>query len=188
LAVLFIATSAPSEAVIFDKFTARVPDVVIVPPLSPVPQVTLVIVPSLFAFAGISTEFKGDRGIKSKPVPGPHLVYGFLTTSPNAIVEPIMPVILKTDEERDMLAIALAIVLSIGAEIARHTRSPQVSDSPAAFVDSCRGHRANVGADARAGTEPQSPAFGFGSVAVSEDRATRRTDEKGPGGLKEWKF
>ena len=37
---------------------------------------------------------------------GPHLVHGFLTTSPNAIVEPIhskvMPVILTTDEERDV--------------------------------------------------------------------------------------
>jgi hypothetical protein len=36
----------------------------------------------------------------------PHLVYGFLTTQPNAIVEPIhlkaMPVILKADEERDV--------------------------------------------------------------------------------------
>jgi len=34
------------------------------------------------------------------------LVYGFLTTSPNAIVEPIrpkaMPVILTTDEEREV--------------------------------------------------------------------------------------
>ena len=43
---------------------------------------------------------------KTKPVPGPHLVYGFLTTSPNAVVEPIhpkaMPVILKTNEERDI--------------------------------------------------------------------------------------
>jgi putative SOS response-associated peptidase YedK len=39
----------------------------------------------LFAFAGIWTEFRGDRGTKSKPIPGPHLVYGFLTTSPNAI-------------------------------------------------------------------------------------------------------
>jgi putative SOS response-associated peptidase YedK len=33
-------------------------------------------------------------------------VYGFLTTSPNAIVEPIhpkaMPVVLTTDEERDV--------------------------------------------------------------------------------------
>lgn len=38
----------------------------------------------LFCFAGIWTEFKGDRGTKSKPIPGPHLVYGFLTTSPNA--------------------------------------------------------------------------------------------------------
>ena len=60
----------------------------------------------LFAFAGIWTEFKGDRGTKSKSIPGPHLVYGFLTTSPNAVVEPIhekaMPVILTTDEERDI--------------------------------------------------------------------------------------
>ncbi len=60
----------------------------------------------LFAFAGIWTEFKGDRGTKSKPMPGPHLVYGFLTTAPNAVVQPIhpkaMPVILTTDEERDV--------------------------------------------------------------------------------------
>jgi putative SOS response-associated peptidase YedK len=59
----------------------------------------------LFCFAGIWTEFKGDRGTKSKPIPGPHLVYGFLTTAANAVVEPIhpkaMPVILTTDEERD---------------------------------------------------------------------------------------
>jgi hypothetical protein len=39
----------------------------------------------LTAFAGVWTEFKGDRGTKSKPIPGPHLVYGFLTTAPNAI-------------------------------------------------------------------------------------------------------
>jgi putative SOS response-associated peptidase YedK len=46
------------------------------------------------------------RGTKSKPIPGPHLVYGFLTTTPYAVVEPIhpkaMPVILTTDEERDV--------------------------------------------------------------------------------------
>jgi putative SOS response-associated peptidase YedK len=56
----------------------------------------------LFAFGGIWAEFKGDRGTKSKPIPGPHLVYGFLTTAPNAVVEPIhpkaMPVILATPE------------------------------------------------------------------------------------------
>jgi putative SOS response-associated peptidase YedK len=60
----------------------------------------------LTCFAGIWTEFEGDRGTKSKPVPGPHLVYGFLTTAPNAVVEPIhpkaMPVILTTDDERDV--------------------------------------------------------------------------------------
>ena len=57
----------------------------------------------LFAFAGIWTEFKGGRGTKSKPIPDPHLVFGFLTTAPNAIVEPIhpkaIPVILSTQEE-----------------------------------------------------------------------------------------
>ena len=51
------------------------------------------------------TEFRGDRGTESKPVPGSHLVYGFLTTAPNAIVEPIhpkaLPVILTTAEEYD---------------------------------------------------------------------------------------
>jgi putative SOS response-associated peptidase YedK len=43
------------------------------------------------AEAGIWTEFNGNRGTKSKPIPGPHVVYGFLTTSPNASVEPIHP-------------------------------------------------------------------------------------------------
>ena len=42
----------------------------------------------------------------SKPIPGPHLVYGFLTTAPDAVVEPIhpkaMPMILTTEEERDV--------------------------------------------------------------------------------------
>jgi hypothetical protein len=59
----------------------------------------------LFAFAGIWTEFKGDRGTNSKPIPGPQLVYGFRTTAPNENVEAIrpkaMPVILTTEEERD---------------------------------------------------------------------------------------
>ena len=43
---------------------------------------------------------------ESNPIPGPHQVYGFLTTAPNAIVAPIhpkaMPVIRTTDEERDV--------------------------------------------------------------------------------------
>jgi hypothetical protein len=37
------------------------------------------------------SEVKSDRGTKSKPIPGPHLVYGFLTTEPNAVVAPIHP-------------------------------------------------------------------------------------------------
>jgi hypothetical protein len=71
---------------------------------------------------------------------------------------------------------------------ARQTPSPQIPDSPAGFLESCRGYAANVGAAARVGTEPQSAAFGYGHVGVRERRATRRTDEKGPGGSKEWKF
>jgi putative SOS response-associated peptidase YedK len=35
----------------------------------------------LFAFACIWTTFNGDRGTKSKPIPGPHQVYGVLTTA-----------------------------------------------------------------------------------------------------------
>jgi putative SOS response-associated peptidase YedK len=54
----------------------------------------------------IWTTFAGDRGTKSKPVPGPHQVYRFFTTSPNAVVEPIhlkaMPVILTTAEEHEV--------------------------------------------------------------------------------------
>jgi putative SOS response-associated peptidase YedK len=65
----------------------------------------------LFCFAGIWTTFNGDRGTKSKPIPGPHQVYGLLTAAPNAVVEPIhpkaMPVILTTDEERDVWLRAL---------------------------------------------------------------------------------
>jgi hypothetical protein len=43
----------------------------------------------LLAF--IWTEFRGDRGTKSKPIPGPRLVYGFLTTAANAVVETDTP-------------------------------------------------------------------------------------------------
>jgi putative SOS response-associated peptidase YedK len=57
-------------------------------------------------FAGIWTEWTGNRGTKANPVPGDHLLYGFLTTEPNAVVAPVhakaMPVILTTDEERDV--------------------------------------------------------------------------------------
>jgi putative SOS response-associated peptidase YedK len=60
----------------------------------------------LFAFAGLWTPWQGTRGTKAKPVEGPHLLYGFLTTEPNAVVAPIhskaMPVILTTEEEREV--------------------------------------------------------------------------------------
>ena len=74
----------------------------------------------LFAFAGIWTTFNGT---KSKPIPGPHQVYGFLTTAPNAAVEPIhskaMPVILTTDAERDTLINPYLASLRTGASTSR---------------------------------------------------------------------
>jgi putative SOS response-associated peptidase YedK len=55
--------------------------------------------------------------------PGPHLVYGFLSTAPNAVVEPIppkaMPVILTTDEERDVWMRALGRGEGVAAPINR---------------------------------------------------------------------
>ena len=64
----------------------------------------------LFAFAGIWIAFHGDRSTKSKPIPEPHQVYGFLTTEANAVVKPIyakaMPVMLTTVEERDVWMLA----------------------------------------------------------------------------------
>lgn len=59
----------------------------------------------LCACAGIGTEFKGDRGTNpSRSRASPRL--RFLTTAPNAVVEPIHPkamhVILATAEERDV--------------------------------------------------------------------------------------
>lgn len=60
----------------------------------------------VFVFAGIWTDWEGTRGTKAAPVVGKHLLYGFLTTDPNAEVAPIhpkaMPVILTTAEEVDV--------------------------------------------------------------------------------------
>lgn len=57
-------------------------------------------------FAGIWTGWKGERGSMKNPRPGEHELFGFLTTDANAVVKPVhpkaMPVILTTDEERDV--------------------------------------------------------------------------------------
>lgn len=60
----------------------------------------------MLAFAGIWTEWTGSRGTTANPVEGQHLLYGFLTTEANDVVRTIhpraMPVILTTEEERDV--------------------------------------------------------------------------------------
>lgn len=58
---------------------------------------------SPWMFAGIWCEWTGARGTKKAPIEGTHLLYAFLTTEPNGVVEPIhdksMPVMLRTPEE-----------------------------------------------------------------------------------------
>lgn len=57
-------------------------------------------------FAGLWTPWKGERGSQKTPRPGEHELFAFLTTDANAVVKPIhpkaMPVILTTDEDRDV--------------------------------------------------------------------------------------
>ena len=60
----------------------------------------------LFAFAGVWTSWRGVRGPKTAPVGGEHKLYGFMTTTANAVVAPVhpkaMPVLLTTAEEFDV--------------------------------------------------------------------------------------
>ncbi|MCD2177330.1 SOS response-associated peptidase [Rhizobium sp. C1] len=56
-------------------------------------------------FAGLWTEWNGERGSAKNPRSGCHELFGFLTCEPNSVVRPIhpkaMPVILTTSEEVD---------------------------------------------------------------------------------------
>ena len=68
-------------------------------------------------FAGIWREWDGDRGPKSKPVKGPHLLFSFLTTEPNAVVAPIhpkaMPVIIAPADAQTWLTAPMAKALEL---------------------------------------------------------------------------
>lgn len=67
--------------------------------------------------AGIWRDWEGDRGPKSKPVPGPHRLFSFLTTEPNAVVEPIhpkaMPVVLSSADAHTWLTAPPAEALKL---------------------------------------------------------------------------
>ena len=52
------------------------------------PAVNVEVIGFSGTFAEIWTAFNGNRGTKSEPISWPHQVYWFLTTSPNAVVEP----------------------------------------------------------------------------------------------------
>jgi putative SOS response-associated peptidase YedK len=70
-----------------------------------------------FYFAGIWRDWAGDRGPKSKPVPGPHRIFSFLTCAPNNVVAPIhskaMPVILKPEDCATWLRAPVEIALQL---------------------------------------------------------------------------
>jgi putative SOS response-associated peptidase YedK len=89
----------------------------------------------LFAFAGIWRPWTGERGKEA----GEHLLYGFLTTEPNAVVRPIhakaMPVMLTTQEEWDVwlrapAGEALALQRPLAAERLRIVTSGEKEDPP----------------------------------------------------------
>jgi hypothetical protein len=64
----------------------------------------------LICFAGTWTEFKADRGTKSKPIPGPHRIYGFSHDVAERRRRPDSSEShagLLTDEERDVWIRAL---------------------------------------------------------------------------------
>jgi putative SOS response-associated peptidase YedK len=68
-------------------------------------------------FAGVWREWEGDRGPKSKPVRGPHLLFSFLTTEPNAIVAPIhpkaMPVVIAPEDAHTWLTAPPSVALEL---------------------------------------------------------------------------
>ncbi len=59
-----------------------------------------------FCFAGLWRPWHGIRGTRAAPVDGDHLLYAFLTTTPNDVVRPVtakaMPLVLTTAEEIDV--------------------------------------------------------------------------------------
>jgi putative SOS response-associated peptidase YedK len=89
----------------------------------------------LFAFAGIWRKWTGER----KKEQGEHLLYGFLTTAPNAVVRPVhakaMPVMLTTPEEWDIwlnapIDEALSLQKSLSVEHLHIVARGELEDPP----------------------------------------------------------
>jgi putative SOS response-associated peptidase YedK len=86
----------------------------------------------------------GVRGTKADPVEGEHLLYSFLTSEPNGVVEPIhpkaMPVILTTPEKYDIwlnarTEEALKLQRPLPDELLEIVAEGQKSDRPEVVLD-----------------------------------------------------
>lgn len=86
-------------------------------------------------FAGIWQTWDGDRGPKSKPVSGPHLIFSFLTCEPNAVVAPIhpkaMPVILSPADAETWLNAPPAEALALQQSSPEHDLKPLAREDAA---------------------------------------------------------
>ncbi|HWB50560.1 MAG TPA: SOS response-associated peptidase [Stellaceae bacterium] len=94
----------------------------------------------LFAFAGVWRPWTGER----KKAQGEHLLFGFLTTAPNAVVRPVhakaMPVMLTSPEEWDLwlrapVEEALALQKPLPAEQLRVVATGEREDPASGAAD-----------------------------------------------------
>jgi putative SOS response-associated peptidase YedK len=92
-------------------------------------------------FAGIWREWEGDRGTKTNPSNGKHLVFSFLTTDASPDVAPVhadaTPVLLLDEESREKW-------MNAPWEIARELQKPPPAGALEGSKARCEGRRHHI--------------------------------------------